>query len=83
MTGDDHSLSVSMDVGEDDGRGTTIWEGLPDGFLLEIGGQATGRLNDGVIEASGSGALWYGNGLPAPTSYACQVDDLRLTFKRR
>jgi len=64
----------------DDWRDNEIWEALPDGHLLAITGGATGQMRDGRIEARGTGHLWYGDGLPESTVYACRSEDFRLTF---
>ena len=82
LTGDANALAVTAQ-GQDEWRDSEIWEALPDGFLLAITGRATGRVRDGRIEATGTGGLWYGNGLPASTVYACQVDALRLVLTPR
>jgi len=82
LDGDANSLVATM-VAPDDWRDNEIWEALPDGYLLQITGKPAGQLRDGRIELGGAGHLWYGNGLPASTSYACQSDDFRLTFTPR
>lgn len=82
LTGDPSALSLTLEP-LDEWRGTEIWEGLPDGFVLQIAGRATGAVRDGRIEATGRGWIWTGNGLPASTSYGCQSDALRFTFSRR
>jgi len=83
MTGNASStLSLTLEA-EDEWRGSEIWEATPEGFLLQINGRAIGRASEGRIEASGSGALWLGDGLPASKSRVCQTDDLRLTFTPR
>ena len=56
---------------------------MPDGFLLEITGNASGAMRDGRIEAAGTASLWYGNGLPASEYYGCQSNALRFTFTPR
>ena len=79
LNGDANALTVSAGA-EDDGRGSEIWEGLPDGFVLEIIGTASGSMTNGSIEANGSGSLWYGNGLPATAFYSCSARAMRFTF---
>lgn len=82
LTGDAGALTLTAEA-QDEWRGTEIWEGLPDGFVLQIIGRAAGAVRDGRIEATGAGYLWYGNGLPASTSYSCQSEALRFTFSPR
>jgi|SoiMethySBSTD1v2_1073268.scaffolds.fasta_scaffold229589_3 hypothetical protein len=82
LTGDTKALAVTAQA-QDEWRDSEIWEALPDGFLLAITGRATGLARDRRIEATGTGSLWYGNGLPASTAYACQVDALRFTLTPR
>ena len=82
LTGDAKALAVTAQA-QDEWRDSEIWEALPDGFLLAITGRATGLARDGRIEATGTGSLWYGNGLPASTDYGCQVDPLRFTLTPR
>jgi hypothetical protein len=76
------TVSVTM-TSEDDWRGSEIWEVLPDGYLLQIHGRATGSVGRGRIEASGTGGVWYGNGLPASNVAGCSQGDLHLNFTRR
>jgi len=57
-------------------RENQIVEVLPNGYLLELFGGATGRAHDGLIEASGTGTLLYG-------AAGCTSGDLRLTFTPR
>lgn len=82
LTGDAKALAVTAQA-QDEWRDSEIWEALPDGFLLAITGRATGLARDGRIEATGTGSLWYGNGLPASTFYGCRVDALRFTLTPR
>ena len=82
LTGNADALTVTARA-EDDWRGSEIWEALPDGFLLAITGRATGRVREGRIEATGTGSIWYGNGLPASTFYGCQSAALRYTLSPR
>jgi hypothetical protein len=82
LTGDAKALAVTAQA-QDEWRDSEIWEALPDGFLLAITGRATGLARDGRIEATGTGSLWYGNGLPASSYYGCQVDALRFTLTPR
>jgi hypothetical protein len=82
LTGEAKALAVTAQP-QDEWRGSEIWEALPDGFLLQITGRATGVARDARIEATGTGRLWYGNGLPASTFYSCQVDALRFTLTPR
>jgi len=82
LSNDAGALTVAAQA-QDEWRDSEIWEDLRDGFVLEITGRASGRLRDGRIEATGTGSLWYGNGLPASTFYGCQVDALRFTFAPR
>jgi len=78
------NLTVSVTITpEDEWRGSEIWEVLPDGYLLAIYGRASGSAGNGRIEASGSGGVWYGNGIPAPNFAACSEGDLHLNFTRR
>ena len=79
LDGDANALNLSLQP-QDDWRGSEIWEGIPDGFVLAITGSASGAMTNGRIEANGSGSLWYGNGLPASTFYACTTRALRFTF---
>ena len=74
-------VSVTMGA-EDEWRGSEVWEALADGYLLQIGAEATGSVRDGRIELAGPGGLWWGNGLPATQSRSCK-GDVRLTFTRR
>lgn len=76
------TVSVTM-TPEDEWRGSEIWEVLPDGYLLAIQGRATRSAGNGRIEASGTGSVWYGNGIPASNSAGCGQGDLHLTFTRR
>ena len=82
LTGDAKALAVRAQA-QDEWRDSEIWEALPDGFLLAITGRATGLARDGRIEATGTGSLWYGNGLPASTFYGCDVAALRFTLTPR
>ena len=82
LTGDANALTLTVQA-QDEWRGSEIWEGLPDGFVLEIIGRAAGTVRDGRIEATGTGSIWYGNGLPATTSAGCQSDALKFTFSPR
>ena len=82
LTGDADALTVTAQS-QDEWRGSEIWEGLPDGSLLEITGRADGAVRNGRIEASGTGRLWYGNGLPASTVYACESAAMKFTFSPR
>ncbi len=82
LEGNPASLKATMSA-DDEWRGKEVWEFLPDGFVLQIGGGPTGSRRDGRIELAGTGHLWYGNGLPASTYHACTVDHLRLTFMPR
>jgi hypothetical protein len=82
LTGDAGGITITSRA-EDEWRGLEVWEALPDGFLIVIGGRATGAVRDGRIEATGTGSLWYGNGLPASTYYGCKVNALRYTFTLR
>lgn len=73
------TLSVTMS-NDDDRRGAQIWEVLTqEDRLLEIGGNANAVAQNGKIEATGSGGLWWGNGLPATDSAVC-LGDIRLSF---
>jgi hypothetical protein len=76
------TVSVTM-TPEDDWRGSEIWEVLPDGYLLAIHGHATGSAGSERIEASGTGGVWYGNGIPASNFAGCSQGDLHLNFTRR
>ena len=80
LTGNVDALTATM-WPEDEWRGSEIWESLPDGFLLAIQGIAAGEASDGRIDLVGTGSFWYGNSLPASTSYSCQANPLRLTFR--
>jgi hypothetical protein len=82
LAGDPEALVANM-TAPDDWRDNEIWEAMPNGYLLQIHGQATGRAVDGRLEMVGTGGLWYGNGLPASTFSGCRSDALRLTFTRR
>ena len=69
---------------ENEFDGNEIWEGLPDGYLLQIIGDATGRAKqDGEIQAMGPGGFWYGDGRPASHFVGCRTDYFRLTFSPR
>jgi hypothetical protein len=67
----------------DEWRGSEIWEDLRDGFVLAITGRATGSIRDGRIDATGTGSLWYGNGLPASQFFSCSSAVLRFTLSPR
>lgn len=82
MTRDGSSTVSVTIVPEDEWRGSEIWEVLPDGYLLQIHGHATGAVGDERIEVAGSGGVWYGNGIPASNVAACN-GNLHLTFTRR
>jgi hypothetical protein len=82
LSGDADALNLSLEP-LDEWRGSQIVESLPDGFLLSIRGNASGRLADGRIEARGKGTLWYGNGLPATQYYGCDVGEMKFTFTAR
>ena len=80
--GDPSALSTSISA-EDEGNGSVIWEVLPtEGRLLQISGLAYGSVQNGRIHASGTGAAWYGDGLPASEYGSCR-GDMSLTFTRR
>jgi len=83
MSRDGSSTLLVTITPEDDWRGSEIWEVLPDGHLLQIHGRATGSARDDRLEAAGTGGLWYGDGLPASTVFACGPGELRLTLTRR
>ena len=82
MMREENIVSVTI-TPEDEWRGSEIWEVLPDGYLLAIQGSATGSAGNGRIEASGTGGVWYGNGIPASNVAGCSLGDLRLNFTRR
>lgn len=79
LTGDATALSVSL-RSPDEWRGSEIWEGMSDGFLMQLIGSATGAMSNGQIEANGTGSIWYGNGLPASIVYSCTSRALKFTF---
>jgi len=82
LTGDASALTVSL-YPLDEWRGSEIWEGMPDGFVMALSGTASGSMSNGQIEANGAGSIWYGNGLPATTFYGCTVRALKFTFTPR
>ena len=82
LTGDATALNLTLEA-EDDWRGSEIWEMLQEAFVLQITGRAAGAMSDGRIEATGTGSLWYGNGLPASQFYGCQSESMRFTFTPR
>jgi hypothetical protein len=78
----DGDAAVSVDMTPlDEWRGSEIWE-IHDGRLIQLHGYGTGTIDNGRIVASGSGGLWYGNGLPATDSSGCGPD-IAWTFTRR
>jgi hypothetical protein len=76
----DGAVSVNM-TPLDEWRGSEIWE-VQDGRLIDLYGKGIGSIDEGRIVASGSGGLWYGNGLPATDSSGCNPD-IAWTFTRR
>jgi hypothetical protein len=76
----DGAVSVNM-TPLDEWRGSEIWE-IQDGRLIALHGDGTGSIDAGLIVASGSGGLWYGNGLPATDVSGCNPD-IAWTFTRR
>jgi len=75
--------AVSVDMTPlDDWRGSEIWE-IQDGRLIALYGSGTGSIDEGRIVASGSGGLWYGNGIPATDASGCGPGDIAWTFMRR
>jgi hypothetical protein len=76
----DGAVSVKM-TPLDEWRGSEIWE-IQDGRLIQLHGDGTGSIDAGPIVASGSGGLWYGNGLPATDVSGCNPD-IAWTFTRR
>ena len=76
----DGAVSVNM-TSLDEWRGSEIWD-IQDGRLIQLYGDGTGSIDAGAIVASGSGGLWYGNGLPATDFSGCQPD-IAWTFTRR
>ena len=77
----DGALSVDM-APLNEWRGSEIWE-IQDGRLIQLYGHGTGSIDAGPIVASGSGGLWYGNGIPATDSSGCGPGDIAWTFTRR
>ena len=76
-------MTIEM-VPEDEWRGAEIWEVLiQEGRLLQLHGRATGAARDGQIQATGTGGLWYGNGLPAADFTGCGPGEMTWTFTRR
>lgn len=79
----DSTVSVVMEP-ENEWRGSEIWEVLTgEGYVLQFLGLATGTFSDTGIVASGTGSVWYGNGIPASAGGACGQGPLSLTFMRR
>ena len=81
--GDGETVSIEMQA-EDEWRGSEIWEVLTqEGRLLQLHARATGTARADRIVATGSGGLWYGDGLPASTSAGCGQGPVTLTFTRQ
>jgi hypothetical protein len=81
--GEGSSVTVVMEP-EDEWRGSEIWEVLTtEGYLVQLHGNATGTFGDGRIVATGTGSVWYGNGIPASVSSACTGGDMTWSFTRR
>ena len=76
----DGAVSVNM-TPLNEWRGSEIWE-IQDGRLIALYGHGTGSIDAGPIVASGSGGLWYGNGIPATDISGCDPD-IAWTFTRR
>ena len=77
------TVTIEMNP-EDEWRGAEIWEVLTqEGQLLAVTGRATGTARDGRILATGSGGVWYGNGLPASEYSACSEGEMSWTFRRQ
>ena len=81
----DGNETVTIEMApEDEWRGAEIWEVLSEeGRLLQVHGSATGTARDGRILATGSGGVWYGNGLPASDYAACDQGEMSWTFRRQ
>ena len=82
------SMTFDLANNNDDGHGGHIVEQLADGRWIELIGSASGTMQDGSIEASGSASLWYcpeSRSYPFPcwTFSSCTSDDMKLTFTRR
>ena len=77
----DGAVSVDM-TPLDEWRGSEIWE-IENGHLIALHGHGTGPIDERRILASGSGGVWYGNGIPATDSSACGPGDIAWTFTRR
>lgn len=75
------TVSVIM-TPEDEWRGSEIWE-VQDGHLIQLYGYGTGSIDQGRIVVSGSGGVWYGNGIPASDFSGCGPGDIAWTFTRR
>lgn len=75
----DRAVSVTMSS-LDEWRGSEIWE-IQDNRLIQLYGHGVGSVDAGRIVASGSGGLWYGNGLPA-TDFSVCSPDIAWTFTR-
>lgn len=75
------TVSVIM-APEDEWRGSEVWE-VDGGRLIALWGNGTGSIDQGRIVLSGSGGLWYGNGLPASDYSGCGPGDIAWTFTRR
>jgi hypothetical protein len=75
--------AVSVDMTPlDEWRGSEIWE-IQDGRLIQLSGYGTGSIDEGRIVASGSGGVWYGDGIPATDASGCGPGDIAWTFMRR
>lgn len=77
----DGAVSVDM-TPLNEWRGSEIWE-IQDGRLIQFYGGGTGSIDARRIVASGTGGLWYGNGIPATDSSGCGPGDIAWTFTRR
>ena len=75
------TVSVIM-APEDEWRGSEVSE-VDGGRLIALWGNGTGSIDQGRIVLSGSGGLWYGNGLPASDYSGCGPGDIAWTFTRR
>ena len=81
--GGDEAVSIEM-VPEDDWRGAELWEVLIQEIrLVQLHGVGNGTVRNGRIDASGTGGIWYGNGLPASDFSGCEPGEMVWSFTRR